>query len=251
MRLDAVDLSVSFGRKSILRTIRFSLDQHRFIGIIGPNGSGKSTLLKTFYKVIKPRGGYLTIDGRDLRHLSQRRCSQLLAVLPQQQSADIELTVEEVVRMGRYPHQKLFERNRAEEGALVEKTLRELGLEDLAGRRLPTLSGGEKQITLIARAIVQDTPCILLDEPTNHLDIFHQMAILEAITKLNKQVVVVFHDLSLAGKYCDYLYLMNKGQIYRQGPPDSVLTRAAIKEVYGLEVDIIRHPRKGHPVVVL
>lgn len=251
MRLDAVDLSVSFGRKSILRNVRFSLDQHRFIGIIGPNGSGKSTLLKTFYKVIKPRDGYLAIDGQDLSRLSQRRCSQLLAVLPQQQAAEIELTVEEVVRMGRYPHRKFFEKNQAEEGAIVEKTLRELGLEGLADRRLPTLSGGERQTALIARAIVQDTPCILLDEPTNHLDIFHQVAILETITKLDKQVVVVFHDLSLAGKYCDYLYLMNRGEIYRQGPPDSVLTRASVKEVYGLEVDIIRHPQKGHPVVVL
>lgn len=251
MRLEAIDVSVSFGKKSILRNIRFSLDHHRFIGIIGPNGSGKSTLLKTFYKLIKPRCGYLTVDGEDLRGLSHKRCSKLMAVLPQQQTTEIELLVTEVVHMGRYPHQRFFENTRGEDWSAVGKTLDDLGLNGLAGRKLPTLSGGERQLVLIARAIVQETPCILLDEPTNHLDIFHQVAILETITRLNKQVVVVFHDLSLAGKYCDYLYLMNKGEIYKQGAPDCVLTRSSIKDVYGLEVDIIQHPQKGHPVVVL
>ncbi|MDY0389480.1 MAG: ABC transporter ATP-binding protein [Desulfobulbus oligotrophicus] len=251
MQLEAVDVAVTFGKSAVLKAIRFSLAHHRFVGIIGPNGSGKSTLLKTFYKVIRPTSGVLTLDGHDVGKVSQRQCSRLLAILPQQQMMDVELTAEEVVEMGRYPHKTFFEQSADRERSLVKTTFADMQLEHLAERRLPTLSGGERQMVLIARAIVQDTPCILLDEPTNHLDIYHQVTILDALTALGKQVVVVFHDLNLAGKYCDYLYLMHKGEIVARGTPAEVLTRLHIKNIYNLDVDIISHPQSGRPVVVL
>lgn len=201
--------------------------------------------------MIRPTSGVVTLDGHDVRKISQKRCSQLLAVLPQQQTMEAELTVEEVVQMGRYPHMTFFAGSTAADRTLVQTTLADMKLDHLAGCRLPTLSGGERQMVLIARAIVQDTSCILLDEPTNHLDIFHQVTILDSLTALNRQVVVVFHDLNLAGKYCDYLYLMHKGEIAARGTPSEVLTRSHIKDIYNLDVDIISHPQSGHPVVVL
>ena len=251
MRLEAEALKLCLGGTEILKDVSFNLGQHRFIGIVGPNGSGKSTLLKTFYKVLQPSCGYLKLDGVDSREISHGQCAKLLAVLPQQQAQEVELTVVEVVHMGRYPSKGFFAKSSEAEYQLIAKTLQELGLSHLAHRRLATLSGGERQLVLMARAIVQDTPCLLLDEPTNHLDIYHQITILDTISKLNKQVVVVFHDLSLAGKYCDYIYLMNSGCIAEKGSPEEVLTGSNIKSVYGLDVEIIKHPTNGHLVVLL
>ena len=250
MRLETVELGVRIGRTQILHGLNFVHGEHRFIGIIGPNGSGKSTLLKTFYKVIQPSGGCVLIDGQNIKELSHRQCARTFAVLPQRQESDISLTVKDVVHMGRYPDKRLFDRATDREWMLVLETLELLGIEHLSERKMSTLSGGEWQIVMIARAVVQGSDCLLLDEPTNHLDISHQLMILDTLTNLEKRVIAVFHDLSLAGKYCDYLYIVQNGRLVAAGTPKEVLTSQIISDVYGVNIDVIPHPCTGNPVIL-
>lgn len=250
MRLESINLDVSIGRKKILHDLNFVLDTHKFIGIIGPNGSGKSTLLKTFYKAIQPNGGCVLVDGRNIKEMTHRQCARTFAVLPQRQDSDIAMTVKDVVHMGRYPDKRFFDRATDKEWTMVMETLSLLELEQLSERKMSTLSGGEWQMVMIARAIVQDTVCLLLDEPTNHLDISHQLMILDTLAALNKQLIVVFHDLSLAGKYCDYLYIMKNGRLETAGRPVEVLTSQTIFNVYGIKIEVIPHPRTGRPIIL-
>ncbi len=251
MRLETSGLTVEIDRRPLIEDISLELSTHRFIGILGPNGSGKSTLLRTFYKALKPAGGSILVNGRDLAEISHRRCAGIFAVLPQHSTAEVELTVEELLYMGRYPYKKMFEGVTAAERGLMRSTLERLGLAPLAGRRLSTLSGGERQTVGLARALVQDTPCLLLDEPTNHLDIHRQIMILDVLHSLEKKVAAVFHDLSLAGKYCDYLYVLQNGRLAAQGRSEEVLTRETVKRVYNLDAENTHHPRTGKPVVLL
>ncbi|MDR0356650.1 MAG: ABC transporter ATP-binding protein [Deltaproteobacteria bacterium] len=251
MRLEAEKIGVRLGSREILHDIDFALANHKFIGVIGPNGSGKSTLLRTFYQALHPWRGRLTIDGRPAKELKPRETARLFSVLPQQYGAEIDLTTEETMLMGRYPYKKMFEGFTKEELEKVKEVLAALGLEHLSGRRLSAVSGGERQMILLARSIMQDTPCLLLDEPTNHLDIRHQALVLDALAALGKQVAAVFHDLNLAAKYCDYLYFMKDGSIVRKGTPKDVLTAENIELIYGLKALIMENPVTGRPVIIL
>ena len=250
MQLECSGLGVSLGGKNILNDVDANFGTHRFVGVIGPNGSGKSTLLRTFYKALKPRTGCVLIDGRNLKDVSHRTCAGLLAVLPQHQRADLDLTVEEAIYMGSYQRDKFFVNRREQERQKVEQILKELHFTAFSKRKLSTLSGGERQMAGLARALMQDTPCLLLDEPTNHLDINHQFKILEILGKVDRQLIVVFHDLSLASKFCDYLYIMKEGTIFAEGTPLETINKRIIQEVYNVEVEIITHPKNGHPVVL-
>lgn len=231
---------VSFGikEKQILTQAGFEVQEGEFAGIIGPNGSGKSTLLKNVYKVLRPQEGKITFMDRDVLAMSNREMAQRLAVVIQEQEASFDFTVEEVVMMGRHAKKKMMEAEDEDDRELVAQTLRATGLYEMREQSFITLSGGEKQRAFIARALVQDTPCLLMDEPTNHLDIKYQLELMKLVKEQKKTVVAVIHDLNIASMYCDRLYVLKEGRIAASGAPKQVLTPEFIRKVYEVEAEV-------------
>jgi iron complex transport system ATP-binding protein len=184
--------------------------------------------------------------------LSQKRIAHHFAVLPQHKSheGEAEFTVYEIVNMGLYATQALFKYTKKQVQDKVYGILEEMGILHLKERKMNQISGGERQIVLLARAIIQNTPCLLLDEPTNHLDIYHQYTILDYIASIDINVIIIFHDLTMAAKYCDYIYLMAEGKIYTEGNPAEVLTTENINNVYKIKPTIISHPVSKKLVVL-
>jgi iron complex transport system ATP-binding protein len=172
-------------------------------------------------------------------------------VLPQHRDGNTDLSVMDIVMMGRYPYKGFMDSMGEDDLGMAESALKRLDLGRFAKRKFATLSGGERQLVLLARALVQDTPWLLLDEPTNHLDIQHQLRLLDTMSELDKRIVVVFHDLSLASKYCDQLFVMKEGLIAAQGDPLEIMTPKLIKDVYNIDALVIPHPIGGRPVVLL
>ena len=236
---------VRYGVRSreILRGVDFRVEEGEFVGLIGPNGSGKSTFLKNVYKVLRPQAGELTLMGDDLLAMSNREMAQRLAVMVQEQEAAFDFTVEEVVMMGRQARRRLLETDSREDRALVGEILARTGLASLREQGFSTLSGGEKQRVLIARALVQDTPCLILDEPTNHLDIKYQLQLMELVRVLGRTVVAAIHDLNLAALYCQRLYVMKAGRVAASGTPEEVLTPELLREIYEVEAEVARDSR--------
>jgi iron complex transport system ATP-binding protein len=251
MDLSAHNVKVALEGTEILRGISLALGAERLTGIIGPNGSGKSTLLKTFYKALAPSEGHVAYGGVPLERISQKSCARIAAVLPQHRAGPAGMSVYDTVLQGRYPYKGFMDGMNRSDRETAAGALGRLGLSRFSKRIFETLSGGEKQLVLLARALVQDTPWLLLDEPTNHLDIRHQLGLLDTLSGLDKRMVVVFHDLSLASKYCDRLLVMKDGLLAADGRPEDVITPGLIREVYGIEATVIPHPKGGRPAVLL
>jgi iron complex transport system ATP-binding protein len=251
MTLRAVGLRVALDGTEILKGVDLEIGAERVTGVIGPNGAGKSTLLRTFYRAVRPSAGRVELDGRPLDGIPQKRLAAEVAVLPQQRDSPQGLTVEETVSMGRYPRMGFMGAFTREDRDAVRDSLARLDLLRFAGREFGSLSGGERQQVLLARALAQDTPWILLDEPTNHLDIRSQLRILDFMRDLDKRIVIVCHDLSLASKYCDRLIVMKDGEVAADGAPEAVVTPGLLSEVSGVAASVIPHPVMGRPVVIL
>ena len=224
--------------RQILNGIDFQAHEGEFIGIIGPNGSGKSTFLKNVYKVLKPQNGDILLMGDDLLSMSNREMAQRMAVVVQERESSFDFTVEEVVMMGRQARKRLLERDDARDHALVERILRDTELIDLRDRGFITLSGGEKQRVLIARALAQQTAILVLDEPTNHLDIKYQLQLMETVKQLDCTVIAAIHDLNLAAMYCDRLYALKDGRVVGMGTPQELLTSGFLKEIYEVDAEV-------------
>lgn len=234
-RLHAVDLTARPGET---------------VGLIGPNGSGKTTLLRCVYGTLTPTAGHATLDGDDLRVLGPKARARRVATVPQDSATEFELTVRELVALGRSPHKRFWEGDTGADREHAEAALARVGLTELADRPYPTLSGGERQRALVARALVQDPALLVLDEPTNHLDIRHQLDVLRLVRTLGTTNLLALHDLNLAGAYCDRLYVLERGRIVTGGTPAEVLTPALLDAVYGVDAEVIPHPRTGSPTVV-
>ena len=238
MKLEAKDIEAVLGGTPILRGVSLEVDHNDFVGIIGPNGSGKSTLLKCIYRVLKPQAGIVKLDGTDIRELSYKKSAQTIAVLAQHNYYNFEFSVQDVVLMGRSPHKRTMERDNAQDYAIVAQALETVGMSDMAKRSFSTLSGGEQQRVILARALAQQTPCLILDEPTNHLDIKYQLQLLDIVKGLNRTVISAIHDLNIAAMYCTWLVVMKDGQVVTQGTPRQVLTPELIREVYEVEATV-------------
>lgn len=219
------------------------------VGVLGPNGSGKSTLLRLLAGLLTPTSGIVTLDGTPLAELPRRTVARRLAVVEQQSYTQVELTVEDVVRLGRVPHRRAWTPVSADDERAVRAALERTGLADRAGRLWHTLSGGERQRVQIARALAQEPRELLLDEPTNHLDIHHQLDLLALITALPVTAVVALHDLNLAAMYCDRVLVLSAGRVVAGGTPDDVLTAELIAEVYGVRAAVSREGPDGRPHV--
>jgi iron complex transport system ATP-binding protein len=224
------------------------------VGIIGPNGSGKTTLIRAVTKVLPPAAGEVLFEGRSLDRYGLKELARRMAVVGRLGDVDLRMSVEDLVLMGRIPHREgiaLIERTADVE--IVRTAMAATGILHLGDRLVEALSSGERQLAFIARAIAQEPRLLLLDEPTSHLDIAHQVRLLDLIKRLNREkgltVLVVLHDLNLAGQYCDRLLLLDGGTLKRDGTPKEVLTYETIEEVYHTVVVVLDNPVSGKPYV--
>ncbi len=250
MSLRIEQLSVHIAGRRIVTDISLAAADGQFTGLLGPNGSGKSTILKTVYRVHKPAAGRILLDGADLLALPARDSARRIAVVAQETTSEFDFTVREMVAIGRTPHKRAFGGDTNADWAAVGQAIERTGCGDLARRSFNTLSGGEKQLVLIARALAQGADHLILDEPTNHLDIRHQIEILELVAGLGVTVLAALHDLSLAALFCQSAYLLSGGQVVLGGPSAAVLTVPAIRRAYGADVLVIDHPDTGTPHLI-
>ncbi len=239
--LKVKDINYTVDGTQILHDISLEVHPGEFVGILGPNGSGKSTLLKNIYKVLKPQSGSIELMGKDLLSMSNREMARLLAVVGQEHEGSFDFLVEEVVLMGCQARKRLTEGFDKKDRQDVADALRQVELEDFAQRSYLSLSGGEKQRVLIARALVQKTPLLILDEPTNHLDIGSQIKTLNLLRHSGKTIVAALHDLSIAAKYCDKLFILQGGRNVTDGSPKDVITQPMIRKLYDIDASLFTY----------
>jgi iron complex transport system ATP-binding protein len=252
--LDIKSLTVDYDNTEILKDISLHISSGETLAVIGPNGAGKSTLIKTVSGVLRPRGGSVWIDGTNLASLSPLQRARYLAVVPQARLLPPAFTVQQTVLLGRTPYLGWLGRASRADEAQVERAMQFTHLNHLGDRRVGELSGGEQQRVLLARALAQDTPVLLLDEPTTHLDLEHQSSFLNLVKNMvsqkNLAVLMVLHDLNLAGLYADRVALLVDGQLHALGSPETVLTAENLSAVYHVPVNVVPHPEYGTPLVL-
>lgn len=242
--IETKELSFQYGAVQILREVTMKAGSMEtgakcFTGIIGPNGSGKSTLLKCIYRVLKPSAGAVYLNGENLGKLSVKQSAREMAVVAQHNNYNFDFSVQQVVLMGRSPHKRMLERDTKEDYAIAAQALHTVGMEEFAHRTFSTLSGGEQQRVILARALAQQAPCLILDEPTNHLDITYQLELLKIVKRLDVTVVAAIHDLNLAAAFCDRIYAVQEGRIAADGTPAQVLTPKFIRQLYHVDSEIV------------
>lgn len=244
-------LRLGYGGAEIVPALDLTLPPGRFTVLAGPNGSGKSTLLRGLAGALRPLSGRVTLNGTALQQLPLRRLARQIGLLPQDPQAPEEMSVEDLVRMGRHPHRGLFSRWSAADTRAVHEALHLTGLPDLAGRRISSLSGGQRQRAWIAMVLAGQAQVLLLDEPTSFLDLPHQIEVLSLIGDLvraGRTVVAVLHDLNQAAAHADHLILLQSGRIAAAGPPETVLTPDIIAKVFGVEITILTDPETGRRI---
>jgi len=240
------NVTFSYNGKAVLKNIELTVRSGEFVGIIGPNGAGKSTLLKIMAALYQPTNGFYTLYGKSLKHWKRKEIARKIGYVPQSVDLTFPFTVRQVIEMGRYPYFNGIIGGDAGGETFVNKAMELTDLHGLENRLFPSLSGGEKQRVIIASVLAQNTDIMLLDEPTAALDLKHQIAVLKLLKNLvvneQKTVVLVTHEINLAAQFCNRLYLLNDGQLAKQGPPDEVLQFNLIQEVYGVNVYIDINP---------
>ncbi len=247
MHINTDNVKVYIGKNEILKGIDINVDNKEFIGIIGPNGSGKSTFLKCLYRNLKPSSGIIRFNDLDINSITIKESARQVGVVSQHNNYNFDFTVFNIVLMGRSPHKKILERDNYNDYKIVEEALKKVDMYDFKDREFSTLSGGEQQRIILARALAQETKCLILDEPTNHLDIKYQLQLLNIVKNLNIEIIAAIHDLNIAAMYCDKIYVLKNGEIVKHGTPKEVLTPKLIKDVY--EVDAIVNEDKENNLI--
>lgn len=241
MTLAAQDLAIGYGRFEVGRDLSLGLERGEIVMLLGPNGCGKSTLFKTLLGLIPALGGAVTVDGDPLAQLARRELARRLAYVPQSLVGFFPFTVADTVLMGRTAHTGPFSAPARHDRAAAERALERLDLLRLAARPFTQLSGGQRQLVLIARALAQETPYIVMDEPTASLDFGNQVRVLEHVRALKDGgvgLIVASHDPDQALRLADRVLLMADGRLAAAGPPEEVLTADTLREVYGVEVAV-------------
>lgn len=240
------DLVFSYSDSKVLHQIAFDVAQGHFVSIIGPNGSGKTTLLKNLCKLLKPDSGQIEIDKNAIKTYKSKKLAQKMAVVHQTTESTFDFNVGEVVLMGRYPYLSKFESESIEDMCIAENAMKQTEIMHLKDKSLQSISGGERQRVMIARALAQEPNLLLLDEPISHLDIKYQMEILKLCKRLNSEkaltILTTLHDINLASRFSDKIIMMKAGKIKYIGKPCEVITAANIKEVYDVEVTVTELP---------
>ena len=237
--IEVIRAGFSYGRDFSLGPVEFTAGRGSFNVLMGPNGSGKTTLFSLISGLLKPDTGSVKVDGRDVGSIPGSERARLIGTVPQRSSVNFDYTVEELLAMGRYPHQGILGRETTKDRAIIHEALKRLDIGDFSGRRAGSLSGGEYQRVLLARTLVQQSGVLLLDEPGNHLDLHHQTVLLQLLREeadSGKTVIAVLHDLNQAVHYADNGILLNGGKTVISGKPAEFLNRDLIRDVFGVSL---------------
>lgn len=244
-------IEVGYNVDNILKDVSLCVQKKKFVGLIGPNGSGKSTLLKCMYRVLEPKSGSILLENEDIRTMRYKQSAKKIAVVAQHNEYEFDFSVKEIVLMGRSPYKTVLQADTKKDNTIVEEALAMVGMSAFANRTFSTLSGGEQQRVIVARALAQQSPYIVLDEPTNHLDITHQMQLFRLIKQLDVTVIAAIHDLNIAAKFCDTIYVLKDGSVVASGAPRDVLTPKLIREVYEVECEIVEDTKQQMHILFL
>lgn len=253
--LHTKDLSYSYKEKPVLEDINFDLVPGEILGILGPNGCGKTTLLGNLNKNLHPEGGCVMIDDIDLEDLKKKEIAREIAVIPQSNEIKFSFTVREIVSMGRMPFQQSFQGESTKDIEIIDDAIEKIGISDMANRYVNTMSGGERQKVIIARAMAQTPKILLMDEPTLHLDICAQFDVLDMIYALSRKegltVVIVSHDLPMVARYCDRIIMIHDHKIHAVGKTEDVLTPENMRTVFGVDAELSKDSKDGSTTVIL
>lgn len=249
--LKTESLTLAYDTIPVVAGMNLDVPAGQITALVGPNGCGKSTLLRGLARLLKPRGGTVLLDGKAIHSMPTKALARQLGILPQGPVAPEGLTVRELVAQGRYPHQRWFQQWSDEDERATQHALAMTHMTELADRPVDALSGGQRQRAWIAMTLAQETRIILLDEPTTFLDMSHQIEVMHLLRDLNRDgctIVLVVHDLNLAARYAHHLIAMCDGKVKVAGAPADVMTPAMLREVFGVQVDIVHDPRTGTPL---
>jgi len=249
--LDVREVEYRYPSGAGVSGVTFQVAAGEAVGIVGPNSAGKTTILRLLSKVLAPTSGRIFVEGQDLARLPRLALARRLAVVPQEFAVAFPFQVAEVVLMGRYPHEGSAGwgggRDRAAAWAALEAT----GITEIAARRVDEISGGERQLVSLARALAQEPAILLLDEPTAHLDLKHQRSVVEILRAHHQArggtTVLISHDLNLAAELCDRLVLLAQGRLRACGRPEEVMRSTILEAAYGCPVEVEDDPRSGRP----
>jgi len=252
--LNAKDLTLQYGQRRVVEGLTAEIPEGKVTMIVGANACGKSTLLRGLSRLLKPAGGTVTLDGKDIHSRPAKELARILGLLPQHPTAPDGILVRDLVGRGRYPHQGFFRSWSAGDDLAVHRALEATETLELAERNVDELSGGQRQRVWIAMALAQETDILLLDEPTTYLDLAHQVEVLDLITDLNRRrgttVAIVLHDLNLAARYADHVIAMKGGRIVAEGTSADVVTEDLVRDVFGLDSRVLPDPISGTPLIV-
>lgn len=253
--LEAKQVGFELEGRAILQPLQLTVRAGRMVGVIGPNGSGKSTLGRILARQAAPSCGELMVRGQPAKSIAARQFARMVAYLPQQIPSAVGLTVAELVALGRYPWQGVFgPRGRADDDS-VRDSMAITSVAELAPRLVDTLSGGERQRVWLAMLVAQQADALVLDEPTSALDIRHQVEMLSLLRRLCEErglgVVVILHDVYMAGRYCDEIVALRQGKMVAAGPAERILQPSVLKAVYDIDMDVMVHEPSGDRVVCL
>ncbi|RKX91097.1 MAG: ABC transporter [Spirochaetes bacterium] len=247
-------LSWRYNGRSVLSDVDLEIKKGSFTGIVGPNGAGKTTLLKLVLKLLSPDKDTVFIFDRDISSFLRKDLAKRISYVPQTINVDFSFSVHQIVSMGRNPHSGFFSGDPVRDSEVVQKAMKETEIENLKNKDIGSISGGELQRVIIARALAQEPDILALDEPTSHLDLNHQIRILSLVRSLSREkgitVIAVLHDFNHALEYCTSLVLMNKGKIVSSGSPEKVITPQRMKEIYGLNIKMETNPFTGKPYII-
>ncbi len=249
LEIQVNDLKLTYDTEPILDGTEFKVERGDLVALLGANGAGKSTLLRCISRILQPDAGHILIDGQELKEFNNRETARLMAVVPQETTADFDFTVEDIVMMGRFPYLHRFKKESDNDLEIVRQSMEMTGVSHLADRSIAALSGGEKQRVVMARAVAQQPRILLLDEPTANLDIGYQSMLLELAARLNKEeqvtVIAAIHDINLAVHHFNRFILLAEGRVLAAGRAEEVITADNIKKSYGVQASIFRHPLHG------
>jgi iron complex transport system ATP-binding protein len=253
-RLSVEGVTLGYAERTVVEDVDLDVAVGRITCIVGANACGKSTLLRAMARLLKPRAGQVVLDGRDLHAMPTKQVARTLGLLPQSPIAPEGIVVADLVARGRHPHQGVLARWTSADEEAVAEALRLTDTAALADRCVDELSGGQRQRVWIAMALAQQTDLLLLDEPTTFLDVSHQVDVLDLLTDLNRQrgttIVMVLHDLNLAARYADHLVAVRAGRLHAAGDPPDVLTVDVVRDVFGMESQVVEDPVSGKPIVL-
>jgi ferric hydroxamate transport system ATP-binding protein len=248
------DMGYTINGSILLHPLTIDLPPGLSIGLVGHNGSGKSTLLKLLGRQLEPTQGEIHFQNRRLPDWSARALAQKLAYLPQNTPVAPNMTVHELVSLGRYPWHGALGRFGSIDQTKVDEAIARTGLEDLRDRLVDTLSGGERQRAWIAMLIAQDADCLLLDEPISALDIGHQLDVLGLTRTLSRvegiTVVTVLHDINMAARFCDWIIALRGGQLIAEGTPEDIMTPEMLERIYEVRMDVLRQSESGRLIAL-